>query len=220
MKYTHDEIIKIHNDRYACKSYRNEKSVSDKDFQTLLEVARLSPSSFGFEPWKMIVVEDEEVKKELYPVCWGAQKSLEGSTRFVIFLARKKKDLLANSDYLTNHIRNVQHGTDESIARRMERFAAFENEDFKLTQSEDGLYHWACHQCYIALANMLTSAAMLGIDSCPIEGFQKENVEKILAKHNIDTDTFSVAVMASFGYRNEDIRPKTRRDLKDIVINL
>ena len=94
--------------RHACKKFDSTKIVSEDDFNTILEAARLSPTSFGFEPWKMIVVQDAELKKKLYPISWGARNSLNGASHFVILLARKKADIIYNSDYTTHMMRDVQ----------------------------------------------------------------------------------------------------------------
>jgi nitroreductase len=97
-------------------------------------------------------------------------------------------------------------------------FENFQRDDFKLLESERALYDWASKQTYIAMANMLTTAAFLGIDSCPIEGFNIEAVEKILEENNIiDTKHFGVSVMASFGYRGKEPYAKTRQSLEEVV---
>ncbi|EMG86442.1 nitroreductase family protein [Helicobacter pylori GAM112Ai] len=86
----------------------------------------------------------------------------------------------------------------------------FQENDMKLTD-ERSLFDWASKQTYIQMANMMVAAAMLGIDSCPIEGYDQEKVEAYLKeKGYLDTAEFGVSVMASFGYRNQEITPKTR----------
>lgn len=90
--------------------------------------------------------------------------------------------------------------------------------DFKLLESDRAMFDWGCKQTYIALGNMMTAAAFIGIDSCPIEGFNREKVEKILEKEGLlDREKFGVSCMAAFGYRQKEPRPKTRPDLKDLV---
>ena len=88
-----------------------------------------------------------------------------------------------------------------------------------LLESERATFDWAAKQAYIALGNMMTTAAMLGIDSCPVEGFKAKEVEKIAADLlGVDTETFGVAVMVAFGYRTADPeREKTRQNMEDIV---
>ena len=82
---------------------------------------------------------------------------------------------------------------------------------------ERSLFDWASKQTYIQMANMMTAATMLGIDSCPIEGFDRAKVEAYLEeKGYLDTEEFGVSVMASFGYRNQEITPKTRWQTEEI----
>ena len=94
--------------RHACQKYDPSKSVSKEDFDTILEAAHLSPSSFGFEPWKLIVLQDREIQKRLYSIAWGAQNSLNGASHFVIILARKKIDTIFSSDYITHIMKDIQ----------------------------------------------------------------------------------------------------------------
>jgi nitroreductase len=80
------------------------------------------------------------------------------------------------------------------------------------------MFDWASKQCYIPLANMMTSAAMIGIDSCPIEGFNQETSNKILKEDlGIDTSLYGISYMVAFGYRVNEPREKTRRNINDII---
>lgn len=98
-------------------------------------------------------------------------------------------------------------------------YSNFQTNDFKLIDSDRAMFDWASKQTYIALANMMTTAAMLGVDSCPIEGFNIEKVEEILSEEGIlDKEHFGVSVMVGFGYRDEQPhREKTRQPMEDIV---
>lgn len=90
MNNKNKEIIDAFQFRHACKQFDPTKTVSEEDFNTILEAGRLSPSSFGFEPWKFLVVQNKSLKEKLFPVSWGAQNSFSGASHFVILLARKK----------------------------------------------------------------------------------------------------------------------------------
>lgn len=206
--------------RHACKKFDPSKSVSKEDFNTILEAAHLSPSSFGFEPWRLIVLQDPETKKKLYPIAWGAQNSLSGASHFVIILARKKIDTIYSSDYITHIMKDIQKMPDDVANERREKFKLFQQNDFKLLESERTAFDWASKQTYIVLANMLTAAALLGVDSCPIEGFNRMAVDQFLADEGIlDEEHFGVSLMAGFGYRAEaPHREKTRQPMSDIVI--
>ena len=80
--------------------------------------------------------------------------------------------------------------------------------------SDENICHWTTKQTYIALGNMMTAAAIKGIDSCPIEGFEKENVEKVL---NLDTSKYQLSVVVPFGYRINPQSTQLREKLEDIV---
>ncbi len=217
---THEDILNIFNSRFACKSFDPSKRVSDEDFQVLLEVARLSPTSFGFEPFNILVLEDKDLRCKIYPHAWGAQKSLDGASHFVIFLARKRQDLEWGSHYLEHILIDVKQMPEDIYNVYGPAYKNFATNDFKTMESERAAFDWAAKQAYIALGNMLTTASALEIDSCPIEGFVPAKIDEILGDEAglYDTNHFGVAVMASFGYRlGEPHRGKTRRSLEEIV---
>ncbi len=205
--------------RYACKKFDATKKISVENFTAILQAGRLSPSSFGFEPWKFLIIKDSQLKEELFPLAWGAQNTLPNASHFVIILARKKADTIYSSDYITHMMRDI-HNMPADISENMRAaFASFQKNDFNLLESDRAIFDWASKQTYIALANMMTAAAYLGIDSCPIEGFNRKAVDELLTRKNIiDPTHFGVSVMASFGYRGEaPHREKSRQALKDIV---
>ncbi|WP_459480032.1 NAD(P)H-dependent oxidoreductase [Clostridium saccharoperbutylacetonicum] len=218
MNNKNQQIIDAFQFRHACKKFDSTKVIPTEDFNTILEAGRLSPSSFGFEPWRFLIIQDSKLRKKLFPVSWGAQNSLDGASHFVIILARKKIDTLYSSEYITNIMSEVQKLSNEIADGKRAAFEKFQKNDFNLLETDRALYDWASKQTYIALANMLTTAAFLGIDSCPIEGFNINEVEKILQEEGIlDAEHFGVSVMAGFGYRVQEPYPKTRQTLDNIV---
>lgn len=215
--YKPSTILDAFRYRYACKKFDPSKVVSDEDFHTILEAGRLSPSSFGFEPWKFLVVKSQALKDALFPLCPGGQASLSGASHYVIFLARKEADLLPNAPYITHMLYDVHHIPKEGAEARRAFYTQFQNELFQL-KTPEAIFEWASKQTYIALGNMLTVAATLGIDSCPIEGFNREKVNALLVEKGIfDPAHFGVSLMAGFGYRAETPREKTRQALDDVV---
>lgn len=204
--------------RHACKAFDPARRVSDEDFAVILEAGRLSPSSFGLEPWKFVVLQNRELREKLRSAAWGARNSFDGASHFVVLLARRRIDSIYSSDYVDRIISEVQKTPADAAAQRKARIESFQKSDFRLTESDRAFFDWACKQTYIALANMLTAAAFLRVDSCPIEGFDREEVERILAAEGIlDPEHFGVSVMAGFGYRAKEPRPKTRRPAEDVV---
>ena len=213
-----DAILKAYHFRHACKVFDAAKKISDRDFATILETGRLSPSSFGFEPWKFLIVQNGSLRKKLETVTWGAQRTLPTASHFLIILVRKQNSMRYDSRYITHMLYDIHHLSQTSAEQRRKRYKIFQESDLKLLESKRATFDWAARQAYIALGNMMTTAAMIGIDSCPIEGFKAEALEKIMAESfGIDTSIYGVAVMAAFGYRKEEQRPKTRQNMEAII---
>lgn len=100
----------------------------------------------------------------------------------------------------------------------LERYGNFQKNDMKVLESDRALFDWASKQTYIALGNMMTGAAMLGIDSCPIEGMNYEAVNELLTSAGLfDPEEYGVSVAVTFGYRAREIAPKSRRSIEDLV---
>ncbi|MGX6992781.1 NAD(P)H-dependent oxidoreductase [Vagococcus penaei] len=193
--------------------------MSDEDWAIIEEVARLSPSSFGYEPWKFLIIHNEQIKTDLRPFAWGALNSLDGASHFVIALARK--NVKANSTHVKHIVEAVQGRDFSQVSRQQEFFKQFQEHDFNLTTEKD-IFQWATKQTYIALGNMLTAAAELGIDSCPIEGFNIAQTEDYLSSQGlINLSDYGVAYMAGFGYSAEERPLKKRQNKHEIfeVIN-
>ena len=152
MSSMQETIINAFNFRHATKEFDPEKKVSESDFHTILETGRLSPSSLGLEPWRFVVIENEDLKEKLKPYSWGAQKQLNRS-RFVIILARK--NVTADSEYVQHIIRGIKN-TKKVRFRVEDKFNNFKT-NFHINDNERTLLDWASKQTYIALANMMTS---------------------------------------------------------------
>lgn len=210
-------VLHVFNNRYTCKGYDPEKKVSDEDFRVIMEAARLSPSSMGYEPWQFVLLNNKEIKEKIRPYSWGAEKALDGASHFVLILARSNKDMRYDSEYIQYITKEIQKFPDDMISARREKFRNFQENDFKLLASERALFDWTCKQTYIPLANMLTTAAILGVDSTPIEGFNRDKVEEILISAGVyDPEHFRLSCMIAFGYTNRDHRPKTRRSIEEV----
>lgn len=207
--------------RYACKEFDPTKKISEEDFHIILEGGRLSPSSFGFEPWEFLVVQNPELRAVIRVFSWGAQTQLSTASHVVIILARKPESMEPNSPYIRKTImHDTQHLPDNIANARAEKYEIFLEHDFNLIGNKRAYFEWVARQCYIPLANMMTAAAFLGIDSCPMEGFVKADLEKLLAdKGFLDSNEFGAACIVAFGYRKDPYPPflKTRRPEKDVV---
>ncbi|MCX8481578.1 MAG: nitroreductase family protein, partial [Sediminibacterium sp.] len=135
----------------------------------------------------------------------------------LLCLTMKTPLTIWSSEYLSNFMKDVQGLSDEAIQPRLKIVENFQKSDFDLSDDRK-LFDWAAKQSYIALGNMMTSAAMIGIDSCPIEGFKRQETESILQNHfDIDTTKFGLSYMVAFGYRITEPRAKTRRKIEQII---
>ena len=189
--------------RHACKLFDTEKRIAQEDLEFILEAGRLSPSSFGMEPWYFNVIQSQELKEALRPACWNQAQITSCSDLLVI---TAKVDAPARREYYEK-----MFSRREMPQEMLEKYLAV------YQQFIDGLhsvYGWTARQCYIAAANMMSYAAMIGIDSCPIEGFEKEKVEEILG---LNTTKEQVALIVAFGYRANEAPEKKRLAIDEIV---
>ena len=194
--------------RHACKIFDETKKVSDEDINYILEAGRKSPSSFGMEAWKFLVITNEELKAKIRPACWD-QVQITSCSHLVIILAA---------------IDAVKPEFDEVARKFKRREMPQEKLDFYLglyaghlkdtLSSNENIYSWTARQTYIALGNMMTAAAVKGIDSCPIEGFEKEKVEEIL---KLDLSKYQLSCIVPFGYRINEQSTQLREPLENVV---
>ncbi|KGE16545.1 NAD(P)H-dependent oxidoreductase [Paenibacillus wynnii] len=215
---TQQDILSAMNFRHATKEFNSSKKITDSDFQFILETGRLSPSSFGFEPWRFVVVQNQEIREKLRPYASGAQKQLATASHFVLILSRLPKDMVANSDYIKNMMENVQELPAEVVLAKGTTYDKFLRTGFRLQENERVMFEWSCRQTYLALGNMMTAAALIGIDSCPMEGFERDNIEKVLIEEGImDPEHFGISCMVAFGYRQYEPGKKTRQSADQVI---
>lgn len=213
-----EKILEALNFRHACKEFDADKKVSNEDFDFIMETARLSPSSFGFEPWKFLVVQDMALREKLRAHTWGGQGQFPTASHLVVILAKKIHFMKYDSEYIEHMMADIHHIPDEPRNARRKKYEIFLKSDFHMLDDNRVMFEWACRQTYIALGNMMTSAAMIGIDSCPHEGYVADDLEKVIKEDfGINTDHYGVSCMVTFGYRKNPQRPKTRQPVEDIM---
>ena len=194
--------------RHACKIFDDTKKISDEEIKYILEAGRTSPSSFGMEAWKFLVISNEELKAKIRPACWD-QVQITSCSHLVVVLAG---------------IEGVKPETGTPKKRFSRREMPADKLEFYLDlyaghleqtlSSDENIYAWTARQTYIAAGNMMTAAAFVGIDSCPIEGLDKGEVEKIL---DLDTTKHQVAMLLPLGYRLNEQSSQKREAFEDIV---
>ncbi len=194
-----DIYLEALNFRHACKLFDESKKISNDDIKYILQATHLSPTSFGMQGVRLTVITNSELKEALRPYCWN-QPQITTCSHLVVFKTRTK-DLKPDSSWVQQRFLE-RDLPKEAFKRYLEVYKNF-HENLKCKD----IYEWGARQAYIYLSTMLNSAALLGIDSCPIEGFEKERVEEIL---NIDTTQEEVVVLCALGYRVNP-QPKRRR---------
>lgn len=198
--------------RYAVKKFAPAEKISVSDWQTLEQALVLTPSSYGLQPWKFVVITDQATKEKLVPMSWN-QRQVADASHVVVFAVRKP---LTESD-VDRHIAV----TAEIHGVSVESLAGFRKMLIRsLVPPPPGfdIHHWAALQAYIALGNFMTSAALLGIDTCPMEGIVPAKYDELLG---LPQEGFGTAVVCVAGYRASDDKyaslPKVRFPVSDVV---
>ena len=194
--------------RHACKIFDETKKISDKDIRYILEAGRKSPSSFGMEAWKFLVITNQELKEKLKPVCWN-QAQISSCSHLVILLAGIESVKVESGEVKKRFTRREM--SEKTLNMYMKLYT---NHLADTLSSNKNIYAWTSKQTYIAGANMMNAGAFLSIDSCPIEGFEKEKVEEIL---KLDTSKYQVAMILPFGYRLNPQSKQIRLAFEDVV---
>ena len=214
---TKKTILDAFHYRHACKEFDSEKKISAEDFDFILETIRLSPSSFGLEAWKFLVVQNNVIREKLKPYTWGGQKQLPTASHLIIALHRTSKYLRFDGMLIKENLDRKKLPDDIKTVVQG-KIKSFQENDFDLLSHDNALADWAGKQTYIPLGNMLTVAAMIGIDSCPMEGFNRQAVSGILEEElSIQSSEYLPAYMVAFGYRKNTQPEKIRRAISDVI---
>jgi nitroreductase len=189
-----DTILQQLEWRYATKHFAHGRKIDAADLAILERIITLAPSSFGLAPWKFMVVSDPAVRAKLRQAAWN-QAQVEEASHLVVLAFRK----------------NLSHA---DVQRYIDRIAAVRNvpvealkeykhimDGFVKARTPEWLDAWSARQTYIALGFLLSGAAMLGIDACPMEGFDPQKFNEILG---LDALGYSAAALCALGYRAAD----------------
>jgi nitroreductase len=179
--------------RYATKKFDPNRKISAQDWATIEEALLLTPSSGGLQPWRFIVVTDPAMLAKLLPASYG-QPQITDASHLVVFTA-KKNFSEADVDAFIQQIAATRGVSVESLAPYRGALVG----GIVQSMDEKARDAWARNQAYIALGNLLTSAAMLGIDACPMEGFDRAQYDEILG---LNGKGLASAVIATVGYRS------------------
>jgi len=209
---TGDSLLQQLNWRYATKKFDSTKPISASDWAVLEEALILSASSYGLQPWKFIVVTDPVLKAKLRPASWN-QSQVEDCSHLVVFTAQQDVTE-ADVDRFIARIAEVRGATVESLAG----YKGYMVGDLVNGARHAIIKEWAARQTYIAMGNLLTSAALLGIDACPFEGIEPAKYDEILG---LNGSGYATVAACPLGYRSAEDKyasaPKVRFTAKDVI---
>jgi len=201
--------------RYATKEFDPNCKIRPEDWAVLEEALLLTPSSGGLQPWKFVVVTDPAVRARLLPVSYG-QLQITDASHLVVFAA--KQDFAeADVDAFIRRTAEVRGVSVESLAP----FRAMLVGGIVNSMDKPARNAWARNQAYIALGNLLTSAALIGVDACPMEGFDRAQYDEILG---LKSQGFASAAVVALGYRASSDRhasaPKVRFPKEQVLTHI
>ena len=213
-----DAIKNVLEFRHACKQFDVAKKIPSDQFQLILEAARLAPSSYGFEPWNIIVLQDENLRKKVVKTWSVSNAPRAHASHVLLFTAKTASALDTKASHIQHILKDVKGLNMVEAAAYAKYFRHWAKKDFGLYDSPHLLHAWAARQAYIALGMVMETAAMLGIDSCAIEGYNVQKLTQVLTAENlIDPKKDLPVVMLALGYRTDEQPPRKRRPLSEIV---
>lgn len=179
--------------RYSVKKF-NHEIIPQDILHNILESGKLSASSLGLQPYKVLVVESEEMKQKLIPAFYNPSQ-VSTCSHLIVIISKKTIEESYIHGYF-NHISEVR----ETPVEKLDLFRKSINQHI-IQKTKDEIFNWAEKQSYIVLANLMYAAAIESVDSCPMEGFRQDLIEEIL---NVNPDTEKVTVTLALGYRSEE----------------
>ncbi len=210
-----NQLLEALNWRYATKKFDPAKKIPDDVWHALEQSLVLSPSSIGLQPWKFFVVTDPAVKLQLQGASYR-QAQIVDCSHVVAIAVRRGID----ADHVDRHIARMAEVTGATI-EGLAKFRAMTMRNLDKARAAGTLDAWQEHQVYIALGVLLASAAVLGIDTCPMEGIEAEKYDEILGLAGSD---YATAVACTAGYRLADDKYASARKVRfktdDVVVRI
>ncbi|AHB88817.1 bifunctional oxygen-insensitive NAD(P)H nitroreductase / dihydropteridine reductase [Thermosynechococcus sp. NK55a] len=198
--------------RYATKKFDPNRKIPAVLWQTLLQSLVLAPSSFGLQPWKFYVIETPELRQALLPHTWN-QRQVVDASHLVVFAIKSHLNAADVDRYLARQA-EVRQTSVEELQGYGDLVKGFlQSPPYPLNVDE-----WSARQVYIALGQFMVTAALLGIDTCPMEGFLPQEYDRLL---NLPAQGYHAVVVCAAGYRAADDQyatsPKVRYPLEAVV---
>lgn len=210
---TPDQLLQQLQWRYAVKRFDPARKIPAETWAALEQSLVLSPSSFGLQPWKFFVIENPELRQRLLPLTWNQMQVTQAS--HLVVMAVREPFGMHDIDRHVARIAEVTGTPAERLAGYRRTVSGFINDpNFDPTD-------WAKLQVYLALGVFLASAALLGVDACPMEGFQPRAYDEVLG---LPEKGYASVVLITAGYRSADDRyatgPKVRYPVEEVIERL
>jgi len=189
------KLIEALNWRYAVKKFDSSKKIDESTWKTIEDALVLTPSSYGLQPWKFVVVTDKPVMQKLTASSWG-QKQVEDCSHLIVIAVKEKMD----ADHVNHYINSIieQRGVNPLELEGLRKMML---SDIVNGPRSEVSFEWAARQAYIALGNLLTVTAVLGLDTCPMEGIIPAKYDEVLG---LTGTGFKTVVACPVGYRSAD----------------
>ena len=188
-------FIKNANWRYATKKFDTTKKVSEEDLQTLKEAIRLSASSYGLQPYKILIVDNPELREQIQPAAWGQSQIVDASQLLIFANITSFGDTQIDA-----YMKNLTE-TRGIPMEAVQGYADFMKSKISILPVEKRDI-WTSKQTYLAMGNLLNAAAELNIDVTPMEGFEPEKVNEILSLGKLG---LNATLIATVGYRHNEV---------------
>jgi len=209
---TTQQLVQALKWRYATKVFDPNKKIPDDLWQALKQALVLSPSSYGLQPYRFLLINNAAKRAELLPHSWN-QKQVVDASHYIVFTARTKMTE-ADVDKLIQHTSQTRHIPAESL----NSYRGMMVGDLVNGPRSKMAHEWATRQAYIALGNLMTCAAVLGVDTCPMEGFSPPDYDRVLGLEN---SGYAAVVCCALGYRSANDKyaglAKVRYEPADLV---
>lgn len=197
--------------RYATKQFDPERKIADETWEVLEQALVLAPSSFGLQPWKFLVIDDPDLRGRLRQHSWN-QSQITDAARLVVFTTR--------TDMTEPDVDRFMHRLAAVQGREPETLEGYRNivVSFAAAMNRESRHAWNARQTYIALGQLMTAAAMVGVDTCPIEGFDPAGYDEVL---ELSGSGYATSVACAVGYRSAADKyattPKARFPLEELI---
>ena len=191
--------------RYAVKKFDPTCKISPEIWTALEETLVLTPSSIGLQPWRFVVVTDPTIKQALVPAAWN-QPQIADCSHLVVFTVHRDLGLAHVEKHLARMV-EVRGVPADSLVK----FRQMVMRNLDEARTEGRLDTWQTHQIYIALGNFMTAAALLGVDTCPMEGIEPAKFDEIL---ELRGTSYATVVACAAGYRLTDDKYATTKKVR------